>query len=157
MKYLFSRVIDKLARVYRGQRGEHLKSQFAACGQRVAIEQDVVINCPHGLSLGDDVTINSMTHIFADGGVTIGSRSQISALCSIASVTHATAVDRRAELVFAPVLIGEDVWLGTGAIVLPGVRIGNGSIVGAGAVVTMDVPPLTVVAGVPARKLKSLA
>jgi acetyltransferase-like isoleucine patch superfamily enzyme len=102
------------------------------------------------------VTINSMTHIFASGGVMIGSRTQISALCSITSVTHQQSRERRHDLLFAPVTIGEDVWLGMGAIVLPGVRIGDGSIVGAGAVVTKDVPPLTVVLGVPARVQKTL-
>lgn len=156
MKYICSRAIDRLMRAYWKQRVEHLKSQFAACGQRVAIEHDVVINDACGLSLGDDVTINSMTHIFASGRVTIGSRTQISALCSITSVTHQQSRERRHELSFSPVTIGEDVLLGTGAIVLPGVRIGDGSIVGAGAVVTGDVPPLTVVHGVPARVRRAL-
>ena len=157
MKYLFSKVIDKFAQAYWKQRMEHLKSQFANCGQRVTIEHDVVINSAGGLSVGDDVKINSMTHIFASGGVTIGDRSQISALCSITSVTHEEAPERRNQLRFAPVLIGEDVWLGTGVIVLPGVQIGNGSIVGAGAVVTKDIPSLTVVAGIPARVMRALS
>lgn len=56
----------------------------------------------------------------------------------------------------AAVIIEDDVWLGTNAIVLPGVRLGRGSIVGAGAVVVRDVPPLTVVAGVPARIVRTL-
>ncbi|MDX2018659.1 MAG: acyltransferase [Deltaproteobacteria bacterium] len=56
----------------------------------------------------------------------------------------------------APVIIEDDAWLGTNAIVLPGVRIGRGSIVGAGAVVVNDVPPHTIVAGVPARVVRSL-
>jgi acetyltransferase-like isoleucine patch superfamily enzyme len=53
-----------------------------------------------------------------------------------------------------PVVLGDDIWLGSGAVVLGGVRIGQGSIVGAGAVVTRDVAPYTVCAGVPARPLK---
>jgi acetyltransferase-like isoleucine patch superfamily enzyme len=56
----------------------------------------------------------------------------------------------------APVIIEDDVWLGTNAVVLPGVRVGRGAIVGAGAVVTRDVPPFTVVAGVPARPVRTL-
>lgn len=136
---------------------EHLKSQLAGCGKRVHIEHDVVINGAGALTLGDDITINSMTHIFSSGGVTIGSRCQISALCSITSVTHKPSVDQRNELVLSPVVIEEDVWLGTGAIILPGVTIGKGAIVGAGAVVIKDVPPLTVVVGNPARILKTLS
>lgn len=53
-----------------------------------------------------------------------------------------------------PVKLGHDVWIGHSAIVLPGVRIGNGAAIGAGAVVTHDVPPFTIVAGVPARALR---
>lgn len=56
----------------------------------------------------------------------------------------------------APVVIEDDVWLGTNAVVLPGVRVGRGAVVGAGAVVTRDVPPFTVVAGVPARPIRTL-
>jgi maltose O-acetyltransferase len=55
-----------------------------------------------------------------------------------------------------PVIIEDDVWLGTNAVVLPGVRIGRGAVVGAGAVVTRDVAPFTVVAGVPARLIRAL-
>lgn len=56
----------------------------------------------------------------------------------------------------APVIIEDDVWLGAGVIVLPGVRIGHGAIVGAGAVVTANVPPLHIVAGIPARTVRVL-
>lgn len=55
-----------------------------------------------------------------------------------------------------PVVIGDDVWIGAGAILLPGIMLGEGSIVGAGAVVAQDVPPWTVVAGVPARVIRHI-
>ena len=55
-----------------------------------------------------------------------------------------------------PVVIGDDVWVGGGAIILPGVTIGEGSTVAAGAVVTRDVEPFTLVAGNPARLLRRL-
>ena len=53
-----------------------------------------------------------------------------------------------------PVYIGNDVWIGDRALILPGVHIGDGSIIAAGAVVTKDVPPYSIVAGVPARKIR---
>ena len=63
---------------------------------------------------------------------------------------------RRAWLHPAPIVIGDRVWIGSNATVLPGVTIGDGAIVAAGAVVTKDVAPNTVVAGVPARLLRPL-
>ena len=53
-----------------------------------------------------------------------------------------------------PVYIGNDVWIGDRALILPGVHIGDGSIIAAGAVVTKDVPPYSIAAGVPARKIR---
>ena len=54
----------------------------------------------------------------------------------------------------APVVIGDDVWIGSRVIILPGVKIGNGSVIGAGAVVTKDVEPYSVVGGVPAKLIR---
>jgi acetyltransferase-like isoleucine patch superfamily enzyme len=53
-------------------------------------------------------------------------------------------------------MIEEDCWLGTGAIILPGVHIGRGSIIGAGAVVTKDIPPLSLAVGIPARVVRQI-
>jgi len=108
------------------------------------------------VSLGDDVVIHSFTHIFGAGGVHIGARTMISTGCSIASITHSEQIPTRGVGIELPVVIEEDCWLGTGAIILPGVRIGEGSIIGAGAVVTKDIPPMSVAVGVPARIVRKV-
>ena len=56
----------------------------------------------------------------------------------------------------APIVLEDEVWIGAGSIVLPGVRVGRGAVVAAGAVVTRDVAPYTVVGGIPARKIKDI-
>jgi acetyltransferase-like isoleucine patch superfamily enzyme len=102
------------------------------------------------LILGDDVFINQGFDVWAAEEVTIGSRVLIG--------PHVTIVDDSAHDVapgqpkrVEPVVIMDDVWLGRRSIVMPGVTVGRFSVVGAGAVVTRDVPPCSVVAGVPAR------
>ena len=86
------------------------------------------------------------------GGVEIGDNVIIASHSVITSQTH----DRNSKLyrkenIMKPVKIGDNVWIGAGAIILPGVSIGNSSIVGAGSVVTKDVLSNTVVMGIPAR------
>jgi acetyltransferase-like isoleucine patch superfamily enzyme len=100
--------------------------------------------------------IHSFTHIFGGGGVHIGARTMVSAGCSIAAITHTEKIATRPIGILLPVTIEEDCWLGTGAIVLPGVRIGRGSIIGAGAVVTKDIPPLSLAVGIPARVVRQI-
>jgi maltose O-acetyltransferase len=110
-----------------------------------------------GLHVGERVAINAFVHIWANKPVTIGNNAMIASHVQITTSTHSYSVhpyrDHRED---APVLIGNNVWIGTGAIVLPGIVIGDNSIVGAGSVVTHDVAPNTIVAGVPARVIKTL-
>ncbi|MDR3775314.1 MAG: DapH/DapD/GlmU-related protein [Terracidiphilus sp.] len=80
----------------------------------------------------------------------------ISASCSITSITHPEAVANRSHCIESSVFIEEDCWLGTGSIVLPGVHVGRGSIIGAGAVVTENIPPMSVAVGVPARVIRTI-
>src|SRR5258708_19887193 len=145
------RVVDKLIQWHEGCRVDNLKKSLRSCGARVWLGHEVIIWGTEGVKLEDDVSINSFTHIFGTGGVHIGARTLISACCSITSITHCEPIANRHEGIRRPVVIEEDCWLGTGAIVLPGVRIGRGSIIGAGAVVTKDIPPNSVAVGVPAR------
>jgi maltose O-acetyltransferase len=88
----------------------------------------------------------------------IGDRVSIAPRVTLVTSSHPNDSRIRpfAPVVRAPIIIEEDVWLGAGVVVLPGVRIGRGAVVGALSVVTRDVPPLNVVAGQPARTVRVL-
>jgi acetyltransferase-like isoleucine patch superfamily enzyme len=107
------------------------------------------------LTIGADVFVNMGCRFQDTGGLTIGDGTLIGHGCTITTLNHAMDPARRADMVPAPVVIGRKVWLGAGVTVVPGVTIGDGAVVGAGAVVTRDVPADSVVAGVPARLLRT--
>ncbi len=116
---------------------------------------------PHsGIRVGRDCLIGEYTVIRGQGGVRIGDRVYTSPLVQILAVNHVYDDPRRSfvdqGITAEGVVIEDDVWLGAGAIVTDGVRIGRGAVVAAGAVVTKDVPPHTVVAGVPARPIRRI-
>lgn len=126
-----------------------------SCGARFKVQRPVVIVGGGQIEAGDDVSISAFVHIWGMGGVTIGNRVMIASHTAITSLTHDYTAERmHGTVLAAPVVIEDDVWIGTHCVILPGVRIGRGAVVAAGAVVTRDVPPETIVAGVPARPLK---
>ena len=127
-----------------------------ACGRSVRLRPHVVVYAPEELELGDEVDIGEFVVLRASGGLRIGSRVLIAAHAVITTRGHPETPPRYAKVVDAPVTIEDDVWIGAGAIVLPGVTVGRGSIVAAGAVVTRSVDPYTVVAGVPAVPIRSV-
>jgi maltose O-acetyltransferase len=100
--------------------------------------------------------INSGSIIRAAQAVTIGDDARIGSNVSISDTDGHEVVPGEGMKV-APITIGNDVWIGRAAIILPGVMIGDGAVVGAGAIVTKDVPPRTVVVGNPARPVKEYA
>lgn len=109
-----------------------------------------------GIRVGKEVFINSGCRFQDQGGITIGDGCQIGHNVVIATLNHKQDPERRKELVPAPVTLGRDVWVGSNATILPGVTIGDGAIVAAGAVVSKDVPSMTIVGGVPARVIKEI-
>jgi acetyltransferase-like isoleucine patch superfamily enzyme len=107
------------------------------------------------LEVGEDCGFTGTTLVAADR-ITIGDRVLMGGNASIVDFDfHPLTPEGRAEAInagaAAHILIGDDVFVGTGALVLKGVTIGEGAVVGAGSVVTQDVPPWTVVGGIPRR------
>lgn len=107
------------------------------------------------LTLGKNVFINLGCRFQDTGGITIGDGTLIGHGSTLTTLNHAVDPDRRADMLPAPIVIGTKVWLGASVTVVPGVTIGDGAIVGAESVVTKDVPANAIVAGVPARFLRT--
>lgn len=110
------------------------------------------------VTVGVRCWINAGCYFDASDQITIGDNVAIAQHVVLLTQTHEVgpAYRRAGALRTAPIVIGDGCWLGARSVVLPGITIGAGSIVAAGAVVTRDVPPDTVVAGVPARPIKEL-
>ena len=106
------------------------------------------------LTLGKNVFINIGCRFQDTGGISIGDGTLIGHGSTLTTLNHDVDPNRRADIVPAPIVIGNKVWLGAAVTVLPGVTIGDGAIVGAGAVVTRDVPANVIVAGVPAKIIR---
>ena len=142
-------------------------------GDHCRVEGELFVFAHGGrISVGDWCFIGPDTRIWSAASVSIGRRVLISHGCNIMdSLTHPLDPAARHEHFRAilrgghpttldldekPVVIGDDAWIAAGATVLRGVTIGNGAIVAAGSVVTSDVPPMTVVAGNPAKVVRAL-
>lgn len=115
------------------------------------------------LTIGDNVNMSDWVHVGAMSSVTIGHGCLLGSKVLITDHSHGTAVDiatvaplrpdARPLHTKGPVVIEDNVWLGDAVVVLPGVRIGSNSIVGANSVVTRDIPRNTIWAGVPATQI----
>ena len=160
--------------------GEFLPEQLARLGPDCVFEAGVLIFHPENVALGrnvyvghqsilkgyyknrleigDETWIGQQCFFHAAGGLTIGSQVGIGPAVKILTSQHAEAPRAQpifsAPLEFKPVIIEDGADIGVGAILMPGVTVGRGAQVGAGAVVTRDVPAYTIVAGSPARVLR---
>jgi len=130
-----------------------LMERLAAVGADVVIRPPFHCDYGYNIHLADGVFLNFNCVILDVVEVTIGARTQIGPAVQIYAADHPRDADaRRAGLEFGrPVHIGSDVWVGGAAIILPGIRIGDGAVIGAGSVVTRDVEPGQTVVGNPAR------
>lgn len=129
------------------------------CGKRVFFDHNIYIKLPWLVSIGDFVVLNRGVEIYSDffskAMVRIGSGVRLAPNVQIHASGH--ELDSGEYLhQGAEVVVGDNVWIGAGAIILSGVCIGEGSVVAAGSVVTKNVPPHSLVAGVPAVIKKHL-
>ncbi|WP_018618969.1 sugar O-acetyltransferase [Spirosoma luteum] len=108
------------------------------------------------IRLGKNIFINHACSFLDIGGITIEDEVQIGPRVNLTSENHPLDPADRTTLIPRPIVIKRNAWIGAGATILPGVTIGENSVVAAGAVVSRDVPPNTVVAGVPAKVVKYL-
>ncbi len=138
------------------EREKHLISHLGSCGTRTRLKPGVKILSPEKMELGSYVGIGENCFIKALGTVRIGDFTQIGAGCIFTAGDHEIGGLYADNNQYAPTVLGENVWIGSGAIILAGVTIGDHAIVAAGAVVTKDVAPRTIVGGVPAKVIKEV-
>lgn len=149
-------VKKRLDRFVLAFRTAQIKHTLKSCGKQVGIQMPVIFAQPEKIEIGDGVSVGGFVHIWGGGGVRIGNRVMIGSHSAITSITHDyTKEIMITTVVTKPIVICDDAWLGAHVLILPGVTIGQGAVIGAGAVVMADVPPRTIVAGVPARVLKT--
>lgn len=106
------------------------------------------------ITIGKDVFINSGCHFQDQGGIEIGDGTLIGHNVVLATINHDLNPKENRKNHYAPIKIGAHVWIGSNATILLGVTIGDYAVIAAGAVVTRDVPAMTIVGGVPAKVLK---
>jgi len=128
-------------------------------GRKVAVFGDFRVVHPHNVRIGSNCAINHDVFILGQCGIDIGDDVVLSTRvmlidASLDPSTFGEPLKRKYN--DAPICIGRGAWIGAGTIVLPGVTVGERSVVGAGSVVTRDVPPLSVVAGNPARLIRKI-
>ena len=158
-----------LAPLYQ-HRGRHSKIYFSvrmdtppyrrfSLGRHSVIESFTCINNAVGdVVIGDHTRIG--LHNTVIGPVTIGSHVNIAQGVTVTALNHnfdkpGIRIDQQG-ITTRPIVIGDDVWIGAGAVILPGVTIGSHCVVAAGAVVTTDVPDSTLVAGIPAKTVRKI-
>ena len=108
------------------------------------------------ISLGEHVFINACCHFQDHGGITIGDGCQIGHNVVFATLNHGIQPTDRQHTYPSPIVVGKNVWIGSNATICPGVTIGDNAIIAAGAVVTHDIQPNTIVGGVPAKLIRQI-
>ena len=135
-----------------------LRGLLGSAGSRLHVNQP--FRCDYGCNthVGENFFANFNLTILDEALVIIGDNCFIGPNVSIYTACHPLdPVERATGVEWAePVVIGDDVWIGGGATITPGVTVGDGCVIGAGSVVTRDIPPRSVVAGVPARVIKTI-
>ena len=139
-------------------KNDRLFRRLKKIGYNVKISQPAIMGPLERISIGNNVYIGPDSFISAEGGLTIGSNCSISGGLLIYTWNHdyikSNLLPFNKEKILKPVIIKDNVWIGSRVTIIPGVVIGEGAIIGMGSVITKDVPDLAIVGGNPAVILK---
>jgi maltose O-acetyltransferase len=141
------------------KRSNMLKPFFKSVGKNVFIERPFTCEYGYNISMGDDCFMNYDCIILDNAEVTIGKHCLFGPRCQLITATHPTDYKQRKGFrgdIAKPIRIGNECFFGASVIVVPGVTIGDNVVVGAGSVVTKDIPSNTIVCGNPAKPIKQL-
>jgi acetyltransferase-like isoleucine patch superfamily enzyme len=126
------------------------------CNLQLGVDSSIAMGCfltGYNIKIGSNTVINRFTYLDGRVPLTIGNNVNVSHYTLIQTLTH-DPQNRDFVCLTKPVVIEDHVWIGARAIICPGVRVGEGAVVAAGAVVTRDVEPYTIVGGNPAQFIK---
>lgn len=139
-------------------REDILKKLLPKMGERVTILSPFYTDYGYNCNIGSDCFINHNAYLMDCAPITLGSHCFIGPNCGMYTAVHATiAKERNLGLEKAlPITVGNNVWMGGDVTILPGVTIGENTIIGAGSVVTKDIPSNVVAAGNPCRVLRPI-
>ena len=141
------------------EKEQYMKENFAECGEHCYIELPFRANWGgHHVHFGNGIYANSNLTIVDDGHVYVGDKVMFGPNVTIATANHpAEPTLREKGLQYnKDVTIGENVWIGAGVVIVPGVHIGRNSVIGAGSIVTKDIPENVVAVGNPCRVLREI-
>jgi maltose O-acetyltransferase len=125
------------------------------CGVPVEFTTTMIINNPRNIEIGTGCTFSNLVILDGHDRITIGDNCMFANRVTIATATHDYTVDpMNSRIITKSVTIKNNVWMGVGATILPGVTIGEGAVIGSMSLVTKDVPARAIVMGVPARVIK---
>jgi acetyltransferase-like isoleucine patch superfamily enzyme len=129
--------------------------RLGKCGVPVGFSTTMILRNPGNIAIGENCTFSNFVILDAHDRISIGDDCMFANNTTIATATHDYSVDpMNSRNITKPVSVGNNVWFGIGATVLPGVTIGDGAVIGARSLVTRDVPPRAIVTGTPAKVVK---
>ena len=131
---------------------------FAGCGENLYLKPPFYCDYGYNIHIGNNVLINYQCVFLDAAPITIGDNCFIGPMCGLYTVRHPLDVQRRNEgyVTGRPIILKDNVWLGGSCTILPGVTIGENSVIGAGSVVTKDIPDNVIAVGDPARVIRQL-
>lgn len=154
---MYRDIIFKLNKVFCKIRELHYKSTFNSFGKKSRILGRIKVYSPENLSIGIDTSINEGVILNARAELKIGNHVHISpgVIINTGSLDYEKKGIERMHT-SSKVIICDGVWLGSGCIINPAVTVGENSVIGAGAVVTRDIPPNCIAVGIPARVMREI-